>query len=46
VSDSGITVFFSGNVASADFLAVNLEPAGSTAAAPTGSLLATVPTAS
>jgi len=42
--DSGIKVFFSGNVAEADFLAVNLEPAGSTPAAPTNPVLAAGPT--
>ena len=31
---SGVKVFFSGNVAAADFLAVNLEPAGSTPGRP------------
>jgi anti-sigma-K factor RskA/putative zinc finger protein len=41
---SGIKVFFSGNVATADFLAVNLEPAGSTPDAPTSSVLAAGPT--
>ena len=42
--DSGIKVFFSGNVAEADFLAVNLEPVGSTPEAPTNSVLAAGPT--
>jgi anti-sigma-K factor RskA len=39
-SDPRIKVFFTGNVAGADFLAVNLEPAGSVPAAPTNSVLA------
>jgi hypothetical protein len=43
-TDSGIKVFFSGNVAQADFLAVNLEPVGSTPQAPTNSVLAAGPT--
>ena len=43
-TDSGIKVFFSGNVATADFLAVNLEPLGSTPQAPTNSVLAAGPT--
>lgn len=41
---SGVKVFFSGNVAQADFLAVNLEPVGSTPQAPTNSVLAAGPT--
>lgn len=44
-TDSGVKVFFRGNVAGADFLAVNLERAGSTPAAPTNSVLAAGPTA-
>jgi anti-sigma-K factor RskA len=40
----GITVFFTGNVADADFLAVNLEAAGSVPAAPTSPVLAAGPT--
>lgn len=44
-TDSEIRVFFSGNVAEADFLAVNLEPAGSTEQAPTNPVLAVGPTA-
>jgi anti-sigma-K factor RskA len=43
-TDPGIKVFFSGNVAEADFLAVNLEPVGSTPQAPTNSVLAAGPT--
>ena len=41
---SGIKVFFSGNVAEADFLAVNLEPVGSTPQAPSHPVLAAGPT--
>ena len=44
-TESRIKVFFTGNVAGADFLAVNLEPAGSVPAAPTNSVLAAGPTA-
>ena len=33
-TESGVKVFFSGNVAASDFLAVNLEPAGSTPGKP------------
>lgn len=40
-----VTVFFTGNVAAADFLAVSLEPAASTPAAPTSPVLATGPVA-
>jgi hypothetical protein len=43
-TDPGIKVFFSGNIAEADFLAVNLEPVGSTPQAPTRSVLAAGPT--
>jgi anti-sigma factor RsiW len=39
-TDPGVKAFFSGNVAEADFLAVNLEPAGSTPVAPTNNVLA------
>jgi Anti-sigma-K factor rskA len=42
----GIKVFFTGDVASADFLAVNLEPAGSSPEAPTNPVLAAGPTTS
>lgn len=38
--DSGVKVFFTGNVAGSDFLAVNVEPAGSTPPAPTNAVLA------
>jgi anti-sigma factor RsiW len=40
---SGVKVFFSGNVANSDFLAVNLEPAGSTPAEPTNDVLVAAP---
>jgi anti-sigma factor RsiW len=43
-TDSGVKVFFSGDVAAADFLAVNLEPAGSAPQAPTTAVLAAGPT--
>jgi anti-sigma-K factor RskA len=43
-TDSEIKVFFSGDVAGADFLAVNVEPAGSTDQAPTSPVLAVGPT--
>jgi anti-sigma factor RsiW len=43
-TDSEIKVFFSGDVAGADFLAVNVEPAGSTDRAPTSPVLAVGPT--
>ena len=39
-TDSGAKLFFSGTVTTADFLAVNVEPAGSTPAAPTTAVLA------
>jgi anti-sigma factor RsiW len=39
-TDSGAKVFFSGRVTTADFLAVNVEPAGSTPATPTNAVLA------
>ena len=42
-TESGVKVFFSGNVAGSDFLAVNLEPAGSTPVAPTTEVLAAAP---
>jgi anti-sigma factor RsiW len=42
----GIKVFFTGEVVNADFLAVNLEPAGSSPDAPTNSVLAAGPTTS
>jgi anti-sigma-K factor RskA len=42
--DPGVKVFFSGDVRNADFLAVNLEPAGSSPEAPTNSVLAAGPT--
>jgi hypothetical protein len=45
-TDPGIKVFFSGDVAGADFLAVNLEPVGSTPQTPTSSVLAAGPTTS
>ena len=41
---SEVTLFFSGNVADADFLAVNLEPAGGTSPTPTTPVLAVGPT--
>ena len=44
VPDSRIKVFFTGNVTGADFLAVNLEPAGSVPSAPTTAVLAFGPT--
>jgi hypothetical protein len=42
IPDNGprIKVFFTGNVVNADFLAVNLEPAGSVPAEPTNPVLA------
>ena len=43
-TDSRVRVFFTGDVAGADFLAVNLEPAGSVPAAPTNPVLALGPT--
>jgi anti-sigma-K factor RskA len=43
-TDSRVKVLFTGNVAAADFLAVNLEPAGSVPAAPTNPVLALGPT--
>jgi len=43
-SDPGIKVFFTGDVAGADFLAVNLEPAGGSPDAPTNPVLAAGPT--
>jgi Anti-sigma-K factor rskA/Putative zinc-finger len=43
-TESGIKVFFSGDIASADLLAVNLEPAGSAPVVPTKPLLASGPT--
>ena len=42
-TESGVKVFFSGNVAASDFLAVNLEPAGSTPAKPTNAVLVAAP---
>jgi hypothetical protein len=42
-TESGVKVFFSGNVANSDFLAVNLEPAGSTPAEPTNDVLVAAP---
>lgn len=42
-TESGVKVFFSGNVAGSDFLAVNLEPAGSTPDQPTNDPLAAAP---
>jgi hypothetical protein len=46
VADSGSEVkrFFSGNIAEADFLAVNLEPVGGTSPTPTTPVLAVGPT--
>ena len=42
-TESGVKVFFSGNIAASDFLAVNLEPAGSTPVKPTTAVLVTAP---
>jgi anti-sigma factor RsiW len=39
-TNAGVKVFFGGNVAGSDFLAVNLEPAGSTPETPTTAVLA------
>jgi anti-sigma factor RsiW len=46
VPDPGpeVTMFFSGNIAEADFLAVNLEPVGGTSPIPTTPVLAAGPT--
>jgi Anti-sigma-K factor rskA len=41
---SEVKLFFSGNIAEADFLAVNLEPAGGTSPTPTTPVLAVGPT--
>lgn len=43
-TEPDVKAFFSGNIAGADFLAVNLEPAGSAPVLPTQSLLAVGPT--
>ena len=43
-TNPGIKVFFTGDVTGADFLAVNLEPAGSSPDAPTNPVLAAGPT--
>jgi anti-sigma factor RsiW len=45
-AEPGIKVFFTGDVASADFLAINLEPAGSSPETPTNPVLAAGPTTS
>jgi len=44
-SGSEVKLYFSGNVAEADYLAVNLEPAGGTSLTPTTPVLAVGPTA-
>ena len=41
---SEVKLFFSGNIAEADYVAVNLEPAGGTSPAPTTPVLAVGPT--